>query len=586
LDNVVLTRVSAVLDDSLRGAVLEAVRPEPPARFRWVFRLGDRSRSIVVSLDPCSPWVGRRPGASREGPPSAFASVCSRRLRGSIVARVGKPDSGDRRLELGFTDGQAVVAELSGPSPEIVLLDAERRVVVRAGRGRAAGSRLVPGEPYRPRAPASGRIDPFQAEAATIDARLAEERERGALTIEAALRRALVGIGDATAGIVARESGATALSAGTVLVRRLAGLVAGREEPWIESPWPVEEVARRGDLDLERFRLLPWDPGLPGGAAAGAWRGSDAAETAGRYHDARDCALALGQRAAALAAILDGEAARLRQTAIRIAVDAERFRDAEIWRLRGEAVLAGWDRARRVGETVLVPDPYRSDGALLEVPAVAGAGVGQVAEACFRNHRRFRRGREHALGRARLVATRLAHLEELRSRPAPMRAEDLRRLEHEMQAAGIAVGLEPARPRPAGGPERRPRIEGARVLRSRDGRSVLVGKSGRDNARLTFVLAGSEDFWLHARGVAGAHVVVRNEGREASPPPATLEQAAAWAAWYSEARSQAWAEVQWTRRKYVRKVRGAPPGTVRLKKFATVRVRPAPPPGPDGDPGA
>jgi predicted ribosome quality control (RQC) complex YloA/Tae2 family protein len=50
------------------------------------------------------------------------------------------------------------------------------------------------------------------------------------------------------------------------------------------------------------------------------------------------------------------------------------------------------------------------------------------------------------------------------------------------------------------------------------------------------------------------------------------------AAWFSEARSQSAVDVQWTRRKYVRRPRGAPPGTVVLKRFETVRVRPALPP--------
>jgi predicted ribosome quality control (RQC) complex YloA/Tae2 family protein len=102
----------------------------------------------------------------------------------------------------------------------------------------------------------------------------------------------------------------------------------------------------------------------------------------------------------------------------------------------------------------------------------------------------------------------------------------------------------------------------------------MVGKSGRDNHRLTFKLAHPEDFWLHALGVPGAHVVVRNPRRQTHPSPATLSEAAEAAAWFSEAREQPQVDVQWTRRKYVRKIRGASPGTVRVKRSETVRVRP------------
>jgi predicted ribosome quality control (RQC) complex YloA/Tae2 family protein len=124
-----------------------------------------------------------------------------------------------------------------------------------------------------------------------------------------------------------------------------------------------------------------------------------------------------------------------------------------------------------------------------------------------------------------------------------------------------------------------PRLEGVRLYSSSEGFAVLVGRTGRDNARLTFKLAAPEDFWLHARGVPGAHVVVRNPERRKALPPATLREAAALAAWFSDAKAEAQADVQVARRKDVRAVRGAPPGTVILKRALTVRVRPELPRG-------
>jgi predicted ribosome quality control (RQC) complex YloA/Tae2 family protein len=74
-------------------------------------------------------------------------------------------------------------------------------------------------------------------------------------------------------------------------------------------------------------------------------------------------------------------------------------------------------------------------------------------------------------------------------------------------------------------------------------------------------------------------VVVRNPERQKALPPATLREAAALAAWFSDAKSEAQADVQVARRKDVRAVRGAPPGTVVLKRSTTVRVRPELPRG-------
>jgi predicted ribosome quality control (RQC) complex YloA/Tae2 family protein len=113
-----------------------------------------------------------------------------------------------------------------------------------------------------------------------------------------------------------------------------------------------------------------------------------------------------------------------------------------------------------------------------------------------------------------------------------------------------------------------------RLFTSSDGWEILVGKGGNENDRLTFKVASPEDFWLHAEGAAGAHVVVRNPRSEPHLPAATLREAAALAAFYSKAKEQGRAEVIVTRRKYVRRIRGAPRGTVTVKKHTSVAAVP------------
>ena len=113
-----------------------------------------------------------------------------------------------------------------------------------------------------------------------------------------------------------------------------------------------------------------------------------------------------------------------------------------------------------------------------------------------------------------------------------------------------------------------------RIFRSREGYEILVGKGSEEYDRLTFKIASPEDFWLHASGTSGAHVIVRNPRSEPRLPAATLREAAELAAFYSKAKETGHAEVLLTRRKYVRRVRGAPRGTVTVKKHESVRVVP------------
>ena len=146
-----------------------------------------------------------------------------------------------------------------------------------------------------------------------------------------------------------------------------------------------------------------------------------------------------------------------------------------------------------------------------------------------------------------------------------------------MKRLGLPVDLLPATRAGREAARREvPRVEGVRVYYASTGEMILAGKGAKENHRLTFKLAAPHDFWLHAQGVTGAHVVLRNDNRERRPPGVALAEAAAIAAFHSEASGERLVDVQWTWRKNVRKPRGAALGTVVVKRFKTIRVRPGP----------
>ncbi|MEM7205018.1 MAG: NFACT RNA binding domain-containing protein [Planctomycetota bacterium] len=105
------------------------------------------------------------------------------------------------------------------------------------------------------------------------------------------------------------------------------------------------------------------------------------------------------------------------------------------------------------------------------------------------------------------------------------------------------------------------------------GWTVLVGRTERDNDRLSVKLARPNDWWFHVRGHPGSHTVLRVAGDE--PDRAVLEQAAALAAWHSRLREGGTVAVSATRARFVTKPRGAKPGTVQIRKEQVLKVRPA-----------
>ncbi len=106
-----------------------------------------------------------------------------------------------------------------------------------------------------------------------------------------------------------------------------------------------------------------------------------------------------------------------------------------------------------------------------------------------------------------------------------------------------------------------------------DGYQVWVGKSARHNDELTLHYAGKNDLFFHARDVAGSHVILKTQGNKPVPKP-TLEKVAALAARYSRRKNDSLCPVAYTQRKYVRKPKGAPPGTVVMEREKVLLVVP------------
>lgn len=108
-----------------------------------------------------------------------------------------------------------------------------------------------------------------------------------------------------------------------------------------------------------------------------------------------------------------------------------------------------------------------------------------------------------------------------------------------------------------------------------EGWEILVGKSAAGNDYITMKLARPDDLWLHAEGMPGSHVVVRNPGKR-DIPEGVLKKAASLAACYSKGRNSAKVPVAYTRAAYVKKPKGASPGSVVLTERKTMMAVPEP----------
>lgn len=95
---------------------------------------------------------------------------------------------------------------------------------------------------------------------------------------------------------------------------------------------------------------------------------------------------------------------------------------------------------------------------------------------------------------------------------------------------------------------------------SSDGFHIYVGKNNFQNDELTFQFAVGNDWWFHAKGIPGSHVIVKTNGEEL--PDRTFEEAGRLAAYYSKAKNQEKVEIDYTEKKNVKKPGGGKPGFV------------------------
>lgn len=95
---------------------------------------------------------------------------------------------------------------------------------------------------------------------------------------------------------------------------------------------------------------------------------------------------------------------------------------------------------------------------------------------------------------------------------------------------------------------------------SSDGYHIYVGKNNYQNEELTFKFAVGNDWWFHAKGIPGSHVVVKTNGEEL--PDRTFEEAGRLAAYYSKGRENDKVEIDYLEKKHVKKPNGSKPGFV------------------------
>ena len=175
------------------------------------------------------------------------------------------------------------------------------------------------------------------------------------------------------------------------------------------------------------------------------------------------------------------------------------------------------------------------------------------AKKYFDRYQKLKRTEEALLTQTKETATQIDHLRSiLASLDIATSEDDLAQIRDELTEAGYV---------------RRKNTGKVKKITSKplhyvssDGFDIYVGKNNYQNDELTFHVATGNDWWFHAKQMPGSHVILKCGNSDV--PDRTFEEAAALAAYYSTGRNAGKVEVDYVRKKEVKKPGGAAPGFV------------------------
>ena len=497
-----------------------------PTRSTFVLHVfADRNRRILLAPRHAAVHVTELRLANPPEPGS-FVMFLRRHLRGGRILAV-RQRGWDRVVTFDIercsgrkTRVYQLVAELVGVRGNLFLLE-DGKVLGSAHRDR----KNRPGDAYVSLRP-QDKLDPDKLSVKVLADLLCGQSAMQVLT------RSLDGLGRRTAEDILRGldgDADTQASAIHVSLQKVLGC--------------IEEPSPRSIVDEARATFYPLPPP------------AETTETFGEALDAVSEALA-EKRESEESSLRDGlrrAITRRTRTLEKLREWLENLEEAESLQSIADLIMIHHSEIEPKAEQVVLTDPMTGRDEMIRLlPTLTAI---ENAQWLYERAKRLRRGRPH-------VTSRIERLE-----------REARLLEDALDdhSVGLPIGNQ-VRALLGTGAGRR--VDAER-LRSRHrietgGFVILVGRSALENDRLLRE-AAPEDLWLHAKGFAGSHVIVKRGGQK-EIPKGVVQRAAQLAAEHSKARGERRVQVVVTEAKHVQKPKGAAPGLANVLKGDTLTV--------------
>ena len=226
------------------------------------------------------------------------------------------------------------------------------------------------------------------------------------------------------------------------------------------------------------------------------------------------------------------------------------------------------DRYRIYGEMIntygyQVPEGAKSfeaenyyTGETITVPLDPSITPMENAKKYFDRYAKLKRTQEALSGQVQETEEEILHLDSISNALDIAENEaDLREIKKELVQSGY-IKSHPAKKQAS----RKEPASKPLHYRSSDGFDLYVGRNNFQNDELTYKFASGNDWWFHAKKIAGSHVILKS--RDGEIPDRAFEEAGSLAAYYSKGKDAPKVEIDYIQKKHVKKPGGAKPGFV------------------------
>ena len=500
-------------------------------------------------------------GASFENPaePPMFCMLLRKHLVGARILEIRQPDwermlilELDTRNELGVSARKQLVVEMIGRSANIILVGEDGRIIDCLRRTDFAGDalrRMQPGMIYR--------LPPKQEKALFFTASSEERREMLAgVDRDTPIDKRLMDRFSGLSPLICREMAARCGGDWDLLPLQLDALAdtvaAGELSPTL--------LSRNGKpADYSFLPLRQYGPEAENESFASFSALLDA------FYTRRDKQEQQRRRAHDLARSVKTARDRMARKLQNQYEEYKRTDTRDQVLRKAELVTANLYRIRRGDRELRCQDYYEPDCPEITIPLDGLKTPQQNAAAMFKEYRKLKGAREHLSVLIGENEQQLDYLNSvLRLLEQAESEKDLSDLRRELIQTGI---LRPGKSAKAD----RSKPQAPLRFISEEGFEILVGRSNVQNDELTTKLALRSDLWLHVQKIHGSHVILRCDGEQ--PGEQSILQAAAIAAYYSQAREGGKVPVDYTQIRYVKKPSGSLPGKVIYTNYRSVVVQ-------------